>query len=157
MYTRSYAGLIKYGKTYTISKYKTTCQIQNCYVCKKIHQYRFFTWRHTVTCMPTDAAYQAFWGSSFRSCVCCLCPTMCCLYFLSTCFWRGVSVDVMKRHDFQTCLPCNISSALRLISNRLVGHTYKWNLSQNSVFVADRGFNISYRGLLSYPCLLITG
>ena len=34
----------------------------------------------TVTCMPSDAAYQAFWWSSVRSCVCRLSTTMCCLY-----------------------------------------------------------------------------
>ena len=39
MDTHSYAGFTKYAKTYTISKYKTTCKIRNCYVCKKTHQY----------------------------------------------------------------------------------------------------------------------
>ena len=35
-----------------------------------------------------------------------------------------------------------------LISNRLVGHTCKCNLSQNSVvFLADSGFNISQHDL----------
>ena len=38
MDTHSYAGFTKYAKTYTISKYKTTCKIRNCYVCKKTHQ-----------------------------------------------------------------------------------------------------------------------
>ena len=33
MDTHSYAGFTKYAKTYTISKYKTTCKIRNCYVC----------------------------------------------------------------------------------------------------------------------------
>ena len=32
-------GFTKYAKTYTISKYKPTCKIRNCYVCKKTHQY----------------------------------------------------------------------------------------------------------------------
>ena len=36
MYTHSYAGFTKYAKTYIIRKYKATCKIQNCYVCKKI-------------------------------------------------------------------------------------------------------------------------
>ena len=36
MYTHSYSGFTKYAKTYTISKYKATCKIRNCYVCKKI-------------------------------------------------------------------------------------------------------------------------
>ena len=39
MYTHSYSGFTKYAKTYTISKYKATCKIRNCYVCKKNHQY----------------------------------------------------------------------------------------------------------------------
>ena len=41
-------------------------------------------------CMPSDAAYQTFWRSSFRTCVCCVCIVMRCRYFLSTCSWRGV-------------------------------------------------------------------
>ena len=36
MDTHSYAGFTKYAKTYTISKYKTTCKTRNCYVCKKL-------------------------------------------------------------------------------------------------------------------------
>ena len=36
MYTHSYSGFTKYAKTYTISKYKATCKIRNCYVCKQI-------------------------------------------------------------------------------------------------------------------------
>ena len=36
MYTHSYSGFTKYAKTDTISKYKATCKIRNCYVCKKI-------------------------------------------------------------------------------------------------------------------------
>ena len=36
MDTHSYAGFTKYAKTYTISKYKTTCKIRNFYVCKKL-------------------------------------------------------------------------------------------------------------------------
>ena len=39
--THYYAGFAKYVKTYTISKYKTTCKIRNCYVCKKTHQYNW--------------------------------------------------------------------------------------------------------------------
>ena len=46
--------------------------------------------------MPSDAACQAFWRSSFRTCVCCVCIVMRCRYFLSTCSWRGVSVDAIK-------------------------------------------------------------
>ena len=36
MYNHSYSGFTKYAKTYTICKYKATCKIPNCYVCKKI-------------------------------------------------------------------------------------------------------------------------
>ena len=49
-----------------------------------------------VMCMPSDAAYQAFWRSSFRTFVCCVCIVMRCRYLLSTCSWRGVSVDAIK-------------------------------------------------------------
>ena len=43
MYTHSYAGFSKYAKTYTIRKYKATCTIWNCYVCKKNHQYSWLS------------------------------------------------------------------------------------------------------------------
>ena len=47
---------------------------------------------HMVTCMPSDAAYQAFWGSVVPF------EHYNVLFILLFCLWHGVSVDVMKRH-----------------------------------------------------------
>ena len=53
--------------------------------------------------MPSDAAHQAFWGSSFpQLCMTFVHYSMLFLYFLTTCLWRGVFVDVMKWHGFKT-------------------------------------------------------
>ena len=62
-----------------------------------------------------------FGDQAFRVvCVCCACATMCCRYTQNSMIF--------------------ISSALQIISNRLVGHTSKLRLSQNSVFCSWQEF-----------------
>ena len=46
-------------------------------------------------------------GGQASATVCAVCALQCVVYtsYQPSCLWRGVSVDVMKRHDFQTRLP----------------------------------------------------
>ena len=116
----------------------------------------FFMWRHTFTCMHRNAAYQAFWGSSFRSCVFRLRTTMWCLYFLSTKLLVAWCVcGCQEKAWFSNTFTMKYLVSITIKSVGL--NTCRRNSSQYSVFIADRGFNISYSGLRWYPCLLITG
>ena len=51
-------------------------------------------------------------GGQASAAVCAVCALQCVVYtaYQPSCSWRGVSVDVIKRHDFQTRLPWNLSS-----------------------------------------------
>ena len=100
--------------------------------------------------MPSDAAYQAFWGSSVCSCVPFEHHSVLFILLVNLLVaWCGCGCYEVK-HVYTCTMKYLVIITINFKSVGLASRP-TCSSQHNTVFVADGGFNISYTGTLLYP------